>query len=62
MAGQPFHFLSPPATIRAMARAGGVDVVTVADNHGVDFGRPTFASGLRTIRRAGMLPPAEGRT
>lgn len=58
--GKPFHFLSPPATIRAMARAGGVDVVTVANNHGVDFGRATFASGLRTIRRAGILPVGGG--
>ena len=57
---KPFHFLSPPATIRAMARAGGVDVVTVANNHGVDFGRQTFASGLRTIRRAGVLPTGGG--
>lgn len=58
--GKPFHFLSPPATIRAMARAGGLDVVTVANNHGVDFGRQTFASGLRTIRRTGIRPVGGG--
>src|SRR5262249_44891518 len=34
--------------------------VTVANNHGVDFGRRTFASGLRTIRRAGVLPVGGG--
>jgi hypothetical protein len=55
-----YHFRSPPATIRAMARAGGVDVVTVANNHGVDFGRRTFTSGLATIRRAGVLPTGGG--
>jgi poly-gamma-glutamate synthesis protein (capsule biosynthesis protein) len=58
--GKNYHFLSPPATIRAMARSGGVDVVTVANNHGVDYGRRTFASGLRTIHRAGVLPVGGG--
>ena len=48
-----YHFLSPPATIRAMAKSGGVDVVTVANNHAVDYGRATFVSGLRTIRTTG---------
>ena len=57
-----YHFLSPPATIRAMAKSGGVDVVTVANNHAVDYGRATFVSGLRTIRRTGMLTAGGGST
>jgi poly-gamma-glutamate synthesis protein (capsule biosynthesis protein) len=57
-----FHFLSPPATIRAMAKSGGVDVVTVANNHAIDYGRRTFVSGLRTIRRTGMLTVGGGAT
>jgi poly-gamma-glutamate synthesis protein (capsule biosynthesis protein) len=57
-----FHFLSSPATIRAMAKSGGVDVVTVANNHAIDYGRPTFVSGLRTIRRTGMLTAGGGST
>jgi poly-gamma-glutamate capsule biosynthesis protein CapA/YwtB (metallophosphatase superfamily) len=57
-----FHFLSSPATIRAMARSGGVDVVTVANNHAIDYGRATFVSGLRTIRRTGMLTAGGGST
>ncbi len=57
-----YHFLSPPATIRAMAKSGGVDVVTVANNHAVDYGRATFVSGLRTIRAAGVLTAGGGST
>ena len=53
---KPFHFLSPPATIAAAARRGGVDVVSVANNHALDYGRATFASGLQKIRRAGIVP------
>jgi poly-gamma-glutamate synthesis protein (capsule biosynthesis protein) len=55
-----YHFRSPPATIRAMARAGGVDVVTVANNHAVDYGRRLLVSGLRTIRAAGVQPVGGG--
>jgi poly-gamma-glutamate capsule biosynthesis protein CapA/YwtB (metallophosphatase superfamily) len=57
-----YHFLSPPATIRAMAKSGGVDVVTVANNHAVDYGRATFVGGLRTIRATGMLTAGGGST
>ena len=57
-----YHFLSSPATIRAMAKSGGVDVVTVANNHAIDYGRTTFVSGLRTIRRTGMLTAGGGST
>lgn len=57
-----YHFLSSPATIRAMARSGGIDVVTVANNHAIDYGRTTFVSGLRTIRQTGMLTAGGGAT
>jgi poly-gamma-glutamate capsule biosynthesis protein CapA/YwtB (metallophosphatase superfamily) len=57
-----FHFLSPPATIRAMAGSGGLDVVTVANNHGIDYGRATFVSGLGTIRSSGLLTIGGGAT
>ncbi len=57
-----YHFLSSPATIRAMAKSGGVDVVSVANNHAIDYGRTTFVSGLRTIRKTGMLTAGGGST
>ncbi|MEW6583859.1 MAG: CapA family protein, partial [Actinomycetota bacterium] len=54
--GKGFNFLAPPSTVRAAARVGGVDVVSVANNHALDFGRETFLAGLRAARKAGITP------
>lgn len=40
--GKQYAFRAPPAAFRALARAG-VDIVTMANNHGLDYG----AQGLR---------------
>jgi poly-gamma-glutamate synthesis protein (capsule biosynthesis protein) len=59
--GKTFHFLAPPRTIAAAARDGGMDAVSLANNHALDFGRRTFVSGLATIRRAGIAAFGGGR-
>ena len=44
-APKAFHFRSPPTALQALA-AAGVDVVTMANNHAVDYGAKGFADTL----------------
>lgn len=44
-APKTYTFRAPPAAFRALAGAG-VDVVTMANNHGMDFGREGFDDSL----------------
>lgn len=48
-----FHFRAPPAAYDAV-KAAGVDVVTVANNHAMDYGRTGLADTLRYAQAAGM--------
>lgn len=48
-----FHFRAPPATYRAV-RAAGVDVVTLANNHAMDYGRAGLADTVSAAHRAGV--------
>ena len=48
-----FVFDAPPAVISALQRAG-VDLVSVANNHAFDQGRPGFEETLRSLDAAGM--------
>jgi poly-gamma-glutamate capsule biosynthesis protein CapA/YwtB (metallophosphatase superfamily) len=49
-----FHFRGPPSALSAARRAAGLDVVTVANNHTLDFGRTAFLDTLRIARRNGI--------
>lgn len=49
-----FTFATPPAALTALA-AAGVDVVTMANNHGMDYGPDRFATSL-TLRTTGAIP------
>ncbi|PZS31710.1 MAG: hypothetical protein DLM59_09465 [Pseudonocardiales bacterium] len=44
-----FHFRAPPSALTALA-ATGVDVVTMANNHGVDYGTVGLADTLAAVR------------
>ncbi len=46
-----FNFRAPPSAFNAL-KAAGIDVVTMANNHGVDFGSVGLADSLAAIRRS----------
>lgn len=48
-----FTFRAPAAAFGALER-GGVDAVTIANNHGMDYGRVGLADTLAAARRYGM--------
>lgn len=48
--GKEFHFRAPATAFTAL-RAAGVDVVTMANNHGMDFMEPGLRDSLAAIRR-----------
>jgi poly-gamma-glutamate synthesis protein (capsule biosynthesis protein) len=52
--GQRFHFRTSPAALDVLADAG-VDVVTMANNHGADYGRVGLRDSLEAIRN-GPVP------
>ena len=49
-----FHFRGPPAALSAARRVAGLDVVSVANNHTLDFGPVAFLDTLRIARRNGI--------
>lgn len=54
VADKEFHFRGSPAALTAARRAAGLDVVTVANNHTLDYGRVAFLDTLRIARRNGI--------
>jgi poly-gamma-glutamate synthesis protein (capsule biosynthesis protein) len=52
-AAKAFVFRAPASAFAAL-RSGGVDVVSVANNHGMDYGRVGLRDTLAAGRRAGM--------
>lgn len=48
-----FSFAAPPSALTALADAG-VDVATMANNHGVDYGAAGLAQTLAAIRHSGF--------
>jgi poly-gamma-glutamate capsule biosynthesis protein CapA/YwtB (metallophosphatase superfamily) len=63
--GKPFHFRAPPVAATRLAELG-VDLVTLANNHALDFGRLALgdtiehlaAAGVATVGAGGDLPAA----
>ncbi|HZE34552.1 MAG TPA: CapA family protein [Actinoallomurus sp.] len=51
-APKEFNFRAPASAFTAL-KAAGVDVVSMANNHGVDFGRVGLADSLAAIKRTG---------
>ena len=49
-----FHFRGPPAALAAAGRFAGVDVVSLANNHTLDYGRVAFLDTLRYARLYGI--------
>lgn len=51
--GKQFHFRAP-ATALAALKAAGVSVVTMANNHGMDYSRAGLNDSLAAIRKSGF--------
>lgn len=56
-----FHFRAPPAAYEAV-KAAGVDTVSIANNHALDYGRVGFADTLDAAAAAGVPVFGGGRT
>jgi hypothetical protein len=62
VAGKEFTFRGAPETLSGMAEAGGIDVVSVANNHSLDYGSEAFLDTLRHVRAAGVAAVGGGAT
>jgi poly-gamma-glutamate capsule biosynthesis protein CapA/YwtB (metallophosphatase superfamily) len=56
-----FRFRSSPASVAAMVRLAGMDVVNLANNHSGDYGRDATLDTLRYVRASGMTPVGAGK-
>lgn len=55
-----FVFRGRPSAVRAMRRRGGIDVVSLANNHAGDYGDTALLDTLRSVRDAGITPVGAG--
>ncbi len=58
--GKQYGFRAPPSAFAAL-RAGGVDVATMANNHGMDFGREGLDDSLAAAASGGVPVVGIGR-
>ena len=56
-----YTFRGRPSALRAAAQAGGLDAVSLANNHSGDFGRAALLDTLRYARSYGAQPSAPAR-
>ncbi|MDL4820586.1 CapA family protein [Actinomadura opuntiae] len=57
--GKPFHFRAPPDAVDALTDLG-VDCVTLANNHALDFGEDALADTLAHLGAAGVRTVGAG--
>ena len=55
-----FNFRGHPASLRAMARFAGFDVVNLANNHVGDYGTAAMLDTIKYVRRYGMAAVGAG--
>lgn len=58
--GKKFTFRGPPSALRAAARFAGLDVVTLANNHTLDYGRLAFRDTIAYARDYGLATVGGG--
>jgi poly-gamma-glutamate capsule biosynthesis protein CapA/YwtB (metallophosphatase superfamily) len=58
--GKPFHFRAPPEAVGVLTELG-VDCVTLANNHALDFGYEALEDTLRHLADAGISTVGAGR-
>ena len=56
-----FRFRGRPSSLRAAGRRGGLDIVTLANNHAGDYGDVALLDTLRHARRSGIATVGAGR-
>src|SRR5207245_7714512 len=59
--GKPFFFRAPPRAAEVLADAG-VDCVTLANNHALDFGEPALLDTFSHLQDAGISWVGAGAT
>ena len=57
--GKSYPFLSPPEAAKALA-ASGFDVVSLANNHALDFGMEAVRDGVRLLEAQNITPVGVG--
>jgi poly-gamma-glutamate capsule biosynthesis protein CapA/YwtB (metallophosphatase superfamily) len=55
-----YTFRGQPAALRAAARFAGIDVVSLANNHTLDYGRTAFVDTIRHARAFGLAQVGGG--
>jgi len=58
--GKDYTFEGPPSMARALA-AAGIDVVTLANNHAVDYGQAALVGTIKRLEKAGVQVVGAGR-
>jgi poly-gamma-glutamate synthesis protein (capsule biosynthesis protein) len=53
-AAKEFTFRGPPSALLPVRRLAGFDVLTLANNHSVDYGRDALLDTVRAVRAAGI--------
>jgi poly-gamma-glutamate synthesis protein (capsule biosynthesis protein) len=61
-AGKEYHFRGGPGLLRGAAQVAGIDLVTVANNHSLDYGREAFLDTLAAAHAAGLKTVGGGAT
>ena len=59
---KPFTFRGPPSALEAAADFAGLDVLSLANNHSLDYGRPAFFDTLALVRAAGIASVGGGQS
>lgn len=57
--GKPFHFRAPPSAVEVLHDLG-VDCVTLANNHALDFGETALLDTIGHLHRAGIAVAGAG--
>lgn len=61
VASKAFTFRGPPTALAAAADFAGLDVLSLANNHSLDYGRSAFFDTLALVRAAGIAAVGGGR-
>lgn len=58
-AAKSYTFRAPPAAAQSLALAG-IDIVSLANNHGMDYGPEALLQGIDLLNQAGVVPIGGG--